>query len=217
MPMKIALLASGRGSNVQAICEAIANQQLDAQVVCLIANVAQAPVLDYGPAFNIPTHCLPSAGMSRQAHEAQVLSVLQSAQPDYVVLAGYMRLLSSDFLKAIAAHDGTHYRVVNIHPSLLPAFPGTNAYQDAYDYGVQVAGATVHFVDEQMDHGPILCQAAFERRPGESFESFKSRGLALEHQIYPQALQWLAQGRVRFRPHATTGRTTIEVLSYAAR
>ncbi len=196
MPLKIAILASGRGSNAQAIHQAIQTGQLDAQIQCIVCNKAGAPVLDLGVAMGLPTFCIPHKGLSREAHEAQVLDCLQAFEIDYIVLAGYMGLMTPFFLNAFAAPE--HYRVVNIHPSLLPAFPGADAYRDAFEQGVQTAGITIHLVDEEMDHGPILLQESFPRYEDDTFETFQARGLALEHQLYPKALQDLAKGQLIF-------------------
>ncbi len=212
MSLKIALLASGRGSNVRAILDAIENGTLDAQVQCLIANVEGAPVLEIGQQAGLPTVCIPHKGLSREDHEARMLSELSRHEIDYVVLAGYMRLMTPSFLAPFKTD--THYRIVNIHPSLLPAFPGTQAYDDAFHYGVKVSGVTVHFVDEAMDNGPILLQRTFERRDDDTLETFKARGLALEHQLYPEALQLLAQNVLRFHTPPGASRSYIEVPSH---
>jgi phosphoribosylglycinamide formyltransferase 1 len=156
MPLKIAILASGRGSNAQTIINAIDDGTLSAEIQCLICNNPGAPVLDMAREAGIPTHIVPHAGLSREDHEARVLEALDQYEIDYLVLAGYMRLMTPKFLRNFKLEG--HYRIINIHPSLLPAFPGTNAYEDAFHYGVKVSGITVHFVNEQMDNGPINCR-----------------------------------------------------------
>lgn len=214
MPLNIALLASGRGSNAKALMEAIDAGRLDAQVQCLISNMPEAPVLEIARQANIHTDTVPHQGLSRDTHERNLLKVLSRYEIDYIVLAGYMRLITPVFLQAFQG-DG-HYRVVNIHPSLLPAFPGTQGYEDAYHYGVKVSGVTVHFVDEQMDHGPILLQESFPRLETDTLEEFKQRGLALEHQLYPKALQLLAEKKVHFLYNPVSKRSYIEVKTYAS-
>ncbi len=213
MSLKIALFASGRGSNVQAILKAIETGTLDVSPQCLIANMEDAPVLDLGRAANLPTYCIPHKNLSREQHEADVLKALASHNIDYIVLAGYMRMLTPGFLKNYAAVD--HYRIVNIHPSMLPAFPGTHAYEDAFNQGVKTSGVTVHFVDEIMDNGPILIQESFPRHDDDTLETFKARGLALEHRLYPQALQYLAENRVSFRYDADIDRCFVELKTHA--
>lgn len=209
MSLRIALLASGRGSNVEAILRAILDQHLPIQPVCVLSNVEDAPVLDVAKDFQVPALSVPHRGLSRESHEAQVITALDKFKPDYVVLAGYMRLLTPQFL----AHfkESLYYRILNIHPSLLPAFAGADGYQEAFDYGVKVAGVTVHFVDEKMDHGPILLQETFERRDDDTVETFKARGLAVEHKLYPKALNLLAQKRVRFVKNPQTSRVYVEI------
>ena len=212
MPLKIALLASGTGSNAKAIIHAIKSGQLDAEVQCVIANISDAPVLEMAQQEGITTLLIPHQGLSRETHEQQILEALKPFEINYLVLAGYMRLLTPILLNTFK--DQSHYRIVNIHPSLLPAFPGTHGYDDAFHYGVKVSGVTVHLVDEAMDHGPILAQASFSRYDEDTLETFKARGLALEHELYPQALQWIAEGRLAFRTEPHTQRTVIEVKSH---
>jgi len=213
MPLLLAIMASGRGSNAKAILEAIEQGKLDAKVQCVISNMPHAPVLTMADNFGVPTFCIFHQGLSRENHETQVLNVLKDYQIDYLVLAGYMRLMTPTFLSAF--HAKNHYRIINIHPALLPAFPGAHGYEDAFQYGVKISGVTVHFVDEGIDTGPILMQESFPRLDDDTLETFKSRGLALEHVIYPKALQLLAQNRVRFIPHSKTGRVHVEVKAHA--
>lgn len=208
MPLRLFLMASGRGSNVKAILEAIHSGDLDAEVVGVLSNVAEAPVLAMAESYGVPNFCVPHHGLKRRVHEAQVWSVIEPLAYDYVVLAGYMRLMSAEFLKQLqptAQSDGG-FKVINIHPSLLPAFPGTHAYEQAFDYGVQVSGVTVHAVDDQMDHGPILAQAPFNRAPGDTLESFQAKGLAIEHRLYPQVLAWLGRTTPQFARELTSNR-----------
>lgn len=209
MPLKIAILASGRGSNVQAILKAIECQQLEVQVQCILSNIEGALVLDIGKAAGIPTFAVPHQGLSREAHEEELLALLGAYEIDYLVLAGYMRLLTPKLLDAYNK-DG-QYRIINIHPALLPAFPGAHGYEDAFAYGVKLSGVTVHFVDEMMDHGPILLQDSFPRFDNDTLDTFKARGLALEHALYPKALKMLAEGELHFHISPSSQRPYIEV------
>jgi phosphoribosylglycinamide formyltransferase-1 len=138
---------------------------------------------------------IPHNGLSRREHELRLLAELDKYKVDFVVLAGYMRILSSTFLRRFSDSRG-FYRVINIHPSLLPAFPGKSAYEDAFDSGVEVSGVTIHFVDEKVDHGPILAQESFPRLANDTLNTFTSRGLALEHTLYPRTLQMLVEGKL---------------------
>jgi formyltetrahydrofolate-dependent phosphoribosylglycinamide formyltransferase len=191
VPISIAILISGRGSNMKAILEAVSRGELDARVSVVLSNNPAAPGLEVAKEHGIPTECVPSKGLSREAHELLVLEALSRYAVDYVVLAGYMRVLSPLFLGAFRGPEGYFY-VINIHPSLLPDFPGACAYDDAFNAGVTKSGITVHLVDEQVDHGPILAQVEFERRPDDTIETFKARGLALEHELFPRVLQQIA-------------------------
>jgi phosphoribosylglycinamide formyltransferase-1 len=188
-------MASGRGSNLQAILAAIESRQVDAKSALVITNDASAPALEIARKYAVPAKGIPSAGLTRSAHEAAVHEELANHKIDYLVLAGYMRILTKEFLQPFKDPRG-FYRVINIHPSLLPAFPGKHAYEDAFNYGVKLSGITIHFVDEEVDHGPILAQESFPRLIDDTLETFKARGLAVEHKLYPQVLQMLAQGRI---------------------
>ena len=196
MPISIAILVSGRGSNMKAILEAIEQGRLDASVSMVISNNPQALALDIAREHGVKTVCVPSKGVTREQHEQAVMAQLESVQVDFLVLAGYMRVLTAGFLRNFRHPDG-YFRVINIHPSLLPAFPGANGYEDAFNYGVRVSGVTVHLVDEQVDHGPILAQEAFSRLDGDTLDTFKARGLAVEHRLYPAVLQNIAQHGLR--------------------
>lgn len=197
MPLKIAVLASGRGSNLEAILEAVAAGRLDATVKLVLVNVASAGAIDIAKRFEVPYAVVANAGMPRKEHELKVIEELKKHDLDFVVLAGYMRVLSPQFLAEFKDSKG-FFRVINIHPSLLPSFPGIRGYEEAYEYGVKVAGVTVHLVDERVDHGPILAQAAFNREVDDTLETFKARGLRIEHDLYPQVLQEIAQKGVSF-------------------
>lgn len=192
MPIKIAVLVSGRGSNLEAILTAIEKKELAAEIAVVLSNNPDSYALKIAKKHNIPTASVDHRGISRKEHEKQVFQKLKKFAPDYLVLAGYMRILSGDFLTHFKDDNGL-YRVINIHPSLLPAFPGKSAYEDAFNYGVKISGITVHLVDEQVDHGPILAQAVFERKAGDTLETFQARGLELEHKLFPQVLAQLAE------------------------
>jgi phosphoribosylformylglycinamidine synthase II/formyltetrahydrofolate-dependent phosphoribosylglycinamide formyltransferase len=191
VPIKIAVLVSGRGSNLEAILAAIEKKELEAEIAVVLSNNPDSYALKIAKKHNIPTVSVDHRGISRKEHEKQVLQKLKKFAPDYLVLAGYMRILSGDFLTHFKDDNGL-YRVINIHPSLLPAFPGKSAYEDAFNYGVKISGITVHLVDEQVDHGPILAQGVFERKSGDTLETFQARGLELEHKLFPQVLAQLA-------------------------
>lgn len=196
----LAILLSGRGSNFLAIYEAIERRELPARIALVVANEAAAAGLDKARALRLPAVAIPHRGEpSRAAHEAKVLEALRRAEAEWVCLAGYMRLLSESFVSAYPQ------RILNIHPSLLPAFPGREAQRQALDHGVRVSGCTVHLVDEELDHGPIVAQRAVAVRDDDTAESLAARILAEEHRLYPEALKrllterWQIEGRrVRF-------------------
>lgn len=202
MPIKLAVLVSGRGSNLEAILDAITRGELDAVVQLVLSNNPEAPACDIARRFGVPCEVVANAGLSRTEHEEILLRRLSTVPIDYVVLAGYMRILTSNFLRHFADPAG-FYRVINIHPSLLPAFPGKSAYADAFEHGVRVSGITVHLVDDLVDHGPILAQQAFPRLENDSLESFQCRGLEIEHRLYPAVLQQIAREGVRLLPVAS--------------
>jgi phosphoribosylglycinamide formyltransferase-1 len=194
--MRLAILLSGRGSNFAAIHEAIAGGELQAEIVCVISNRAEAPGIERAKEWGLNAHVIESRTFaSRPAHEYEVLRVLELAKPDFIVLAGYMRLLSAEFVAKFPN------RILNIHPSLLPAFPGVDAQKQAVEYGVRVSGCTVHFVDENLDAGPIIVQRAVEVRGRDNADSLAARILEQEHAAYVEALvalstrEWRVDGR----------------------
>lgn len=195
MSIKIAVFVSGRGSNLNAIIQAVEDGDLDAEIVRVISNDPEAQALTIAAQHGIETFALSHKGLKRREHEEKVLEHLKDLSIDYIVLAGYMRVLSSHFLKAFKHKDG-YFRVVNIHPSLLPAFPGINGYEEAFNYGVKVSGVTVHLVDEKVDHGPILAQVPFPRFAEDTLDSFCARGLSVEHSLYPSVLQQIAESGI---------------------
>ena len=189
---RLAILLSGRGSNFLALHAAIGRGELPAEIVLVLSNVPAAPGLGRARELGLPAVAVPSAGEpSRAAHEAKVLAELSRARAEWICLAGYMRLLSADF---VARHPG---RILNVHPSLLPAFPGVDAQRQALEHGVRVSGCTVHLVDEGLDSGPIVVQRPVAVADGDDVESLSRRILAEEHRAYPQALARLLGERWR--------------------
>jgi phosphoribosylglycinamide formyltransferase-1 len=189
--MRLGVLLSGSGSNLQAMLDRVADGALAADIAVVIANKPEALGLARARAAGIPTACVRHADFpEREAFDRELVRLLQASRVDYVALAGFMRILTPAFLAPFAG------RVVNIHPALLPACPGIHAQRQQADHGVRLAGCTVHFVDEEMDHGPIIIQAAVPAFADDNEATLGARILDLEHRIYPQALQWLAQGRV---------------------
>ena len=197
MSINLGFMCSGRGTNLRAILQAIADGKLDARPVIVISNDPAAKALSVAKEFGVRAVCIPSTGLSRGDQEKQILEVLETEEMDFLVLAGYMRILSEQFLKAYKDPRG-FYRIVNIHPSLLPAFPGKSAYEEAFNYGVKVSGITIHLVDEKVDHGYILAQESFRRFDDDTLATFKARGLAVEHKLFPETLQTLASGELSF-------------------
>lgn len=190
--MRLAILLSGRGSNFAAIHEAIARGELDAEIVSVISNRPNAPGIDRARAFGLPAQVIDHRAFdSRAAHEAEVLRILDIALPDVIALAGYMRLLSTAFIAAYPM------KIVNIHPSLLPSFPGVDAQEQAVAHGVKVSGCTVHFVDEDLDAGPIIVQRTVPVHDDDNASSLAARILEQEHVAYVEALRKLAGGGYR--------------------
>jgi phosphoribosylglycinamide formyltransferase 1 len=188
---KVGVLVSGRGSNLQALLDAARGGRLGGEVAVVVSNVAAAPALDKARAAGVPAYVSDHRGKPREDHDRAVRQILEDHGVDLVCLAGYMRLLSTPFLEALP------HRVVNIHPSLLPAFPGRDAQRQAWEHGVKVSGATVHLVEEALDAGPIVMQEAVEVRAGDTSETLAARILEAEHRIYPRAVRLLLSGRWR--------------------
>lgn len=185
--LKLAVLLSGRGSNFEAIYDAIDSGRLNAEIVAVISNKPDARGLARARELGLPAYAFAHRDYpTREAHEEDVLRVLAEANPDFIVLAGYMRLLSPAFVAAFP------HRILNIHPSLLPSFPGVDAQAQAVAYGVKIAGCTVHFVDENLDAGPILVQRAVEVREDDDASTLAARILDQEHDAYVEALVKLA-------------------------
>lgn len=189
--LKIAVLASGSGSNLQAIIDEIATGLLPAELCLVISDKPDAYALQRAQKANVPTKILlPQDFTSRADYDAQLVQLLQAAKVEVVALAGYMRLVTPTLLNAFPQ------RVLNIHPALLPSFPGLHAQRQAFEYGVKVAGCTVHFVDEGMDSGPIILQAPVPVLDTDDADSLTARILEQEHIIYPLALRLLAEGKL---------------------
>jgi len=192
MALKIAVLASGSGSNLQSIIDAVERGALDAEIRLVLCNRSNAYALERAEKAGIPTATILHADFeSREAFDATMIERIQSAGAELVVLAGFMRILTPLFIQTFAG------KIVNIHPALLPSFKGAHGIADAVEYGVTLAGCTVHFVDEIMDNGAIIAQAVVPFSSTESAETVQKRVLAFEHRVYPQVLQWIATGRVR--------------------
>jgi len=191
--LSIAILGSGKGSNAQSILDAIDAGRLDARVVCMISDVADAYILERARKHNIPAEfidCAPFKTKLDGAAEQRVLETLRRYRADFIALAGFMRIVKAGLLREYAG------RIVNIHPALLPAFPGLHSWKQALDYGAKVAGCTVHFVDEGTDTGPIITQRTVPVMDADTPETLHARIQEQEHIAYPQALQWIAEGRV---------------------
>jgi phosphoribosylglycinamide formyltransferase-1 len=187
----LGVLVSGGGTNLQAILDAIAAKTLDARVAVVVSNTAGAGGLERAKKAGVPTVVLDhKAYAGREAFDAAVVDALRAHGVEWVVLAGFMRIVTCVLLDAYAM------RVVNIHPALLPAFPGVDAQKQALDYGVRVTGCTVHFVDAGTDTGPIIAQRAVAVLAGDDVETLKARVLVEEHRLLPEVLQWIAEGRV---------------------
>jgi len=189
--IRLGVLVSGSGTNLQALLDAIAAKTLDAEIVVVVSNVAGAKALDRARAAGVATTVIEHAAFStRAAFDAALVEALTLHRCDYVVLAGFMRLVTPVFL------DAFPMRVVNVHPALLPAFPGVHAQKQALAYGVRVTGCTVHFVDAGTDTGPILAQAVVPVLDEDDEATLTARILAKEHELLPTALQWISEGRV---------------------
>jgi phosphoribosylglycinamide formyltransferase-1 len=193
-PLRLGILLSGRGSNFRAIAESIrAGRLKNFEIAVVIANVAGAGGLQAAKELGLPHALLVSKGRKRSEHDADLIVCLQAHTVDLICLAGYMRLLSPEFIAAFPN------RILNIHPSLLPAFPGLEAQTQAFEYGVKVAGCTVHFVDEHLDHGVIVLQRAIPVLESDDAHSLSERILAEEHIAYSEAIARVASGAYQMR------------------
>lgn len=187
--IRLGILLSGRGSNFMAIADTITRGSLDAEIAIVISNQPDAPAVAEAYRRGLHTMVLPSRGRKREEHDRAMADVLREAGAELIVLAGYMRLLSPWFVREFQG------RILNIHPSLLPAFPGLDAQRQALEYGVKVTGCTVHFVDEDLDHGAIIVQKTVPVLPEDDEHTLSARILAEEHIAYSEAIALVADGR----------------------
>ncbi|MGH9491188.1 MAG: phosphoribosylglycinamide formyltransferase [Terriglobales bacterium] len=197
---RLAVLLSGRGSNSQALAQAVAAGQVPAEIVLVFSNRPEAPGLEIARRLGLPTAAIPGAGRERADYDRLVVAELRQRNVEWVCLAGYMRLLSGVLLEAFPG------RILNIHPSLLPAFPGLEAQRQALEYGVKFSGCTVHWVDETLDGGPILAQAVVPVLDGDDEASLAARILEQEHRLYPEALRLALSGAWRLTGRRVLGR-----------
>jgi phosphoribosylglycinamide formyltransferase-1 len=189
---RIVILISGRGSNMEAIVQGCAEQGWPARVVAVVANRASAAGLQFAATQGIATAVVDhKAYRERERFDAELARAIDGFEPDLLVLAGFMRILGNAFVQR---YEG---RLLNIHPSLLPAFPGLHTHQRALDAGCKAVGATVHFVTPELDHGPIVMQSVVPVRPGDDEHTLAARVLATEHVIYPLAVRWFVDGKLR--------------------
>jgi len=189
---RLAVLASGRGSNLQSILEACQEGRIKAEVVVVLSDQENAMALEKASRKGIPSFWLDSADFStKQEYEEKLAQVINDYQVDFILLAGFMRIFSPVFIRGVKGP------ILNIHPSLLPAFTGLNAQRQALEYGVRYSGCTVHFVDEGVDTGPIIMQAVVPLFPNDTEESVSERILREEHRIYPEVVQLLCEGKIR--------------------
>jgi phosphoribosylglycinamide formyltransferase-1 len=185
---RLGILLSGRGSNFEAIADCIAASRLDAEIAIVISNRPEARGLEIACERRLPAMCLASKGVPREDYDRQLIAELKSRGVELICLAGFMRLLTAQFCRAFPM------RILNIHPSLLPAFPGLDAQKQALEHGVKISGCTVHFVDEHLDAGPIVLQAAVPVLAGDTVETLAARILKEEHRIYSEAIGMVLAG-----------------------
>jgi phosphoribosylglycinamide formyltransferase-1 len=195
---RLGILISGRGSNFEAIANAIGAGTIPAEIAVVVANRPEARGLETARRLGLNAVCIPSKGLDREVYDRMVLEELQRQHVELICLAGFMRLLSAFFIRQFSN------RILNIHPSLLPAFPGLEAQHQALEHGVKITGCTVHFVDEYLDAGPIIVQSAVPVLDHDTVESLSARILKEEHRIYPEAIRIVVSGR-----YATEGRRVI--------
>jgi len=192
MKKRIGVLLSGRGSNFVALADSVAAGRIpDAEIAIVVSNREGAAGIDKAKDRGIPTRVIPSKGLEREPYDRQVVAVLHQHGVDLICLAGYMRLLSPYFVASFPN------RILNIHPSLLPSFPGLESQRQALEYGVKIAGCTVHFVDENLDAGPIVLQAAIPVHDADTEVTLSERILAEEHRIYSEAVRIVLEGKFK--------------------
>jgi phosphoribosylglycinamide formyltransferase-1 len=199
MKKRIGVLLSGRGSNFEALADSVAAGRIpNAEIAMVISNREGAPGIQCAESRGIRTRVIPSKGLEREAYDRQVVAVLNGHKVDLICLAGYMRLLSPYFVAAFPN------RILNIHPSLLPSFPGLESQRQALEYGVKLAGCTVHFVDENLDAGPIVLQAVVPVEDKDTEESLSARILKEEHRIYSEAVRIVLDGKFKIEGRRVT-------------
>ena len=186
---RLAILISGRGSNFEAIADNVAAGRLEAEIAVVVSNKPEARGLEVAHQRGLKTVCIPSKGVPREVYDRALAAEIKKHGIDLICLAGFMRLLTPEFIRQFPM------RILNIHPSLLPAFPGLDAQQQALSHGVKVSGCTVHFVDENLDAGPIVLQAAVPVLDGDTVDSLSERILREEHRIYTEAIALILSGR----------------------
>ncbi len=192
MTKRIGVLLSGRGSNFEALADSVASGRIpNAEIALVLSNREAAAGIDRAKSRGLTTRIIPSKGLEREAYDRLVVAALNEAKVDLICLAGYMRLLSPYFVAAFPQ------KILNIHPSLLPSFPGLEAQKQALDYGVKFAGCTVHFVDENLDAGPIILQSVVPVEDGDTEETLSARILKEEHRIYSEAVKLVLEGEYK--------------------
>jgi len=196
---RLGILLSGRGSNFEAIADNVAAGSIPAEIAIVISNRPEARGLEVARLRGLPAVCIPSKGLDRTVYDAMLVEELKKHAVDLVCLAGYMRLLSAGFVREFAG------RVLNIHPSLLPSFPGLDAQHQALEHGVKMSGCSVHFVDEYLDAGPIIIQAAVPVLDDDSVETLSARILKEEHRIYSEAIRMVLSGTLRIEGRRVLG------------
>jgi len=192
MKKRIGVLLSGRGSNFEALADGVSLGRIpDSEIALVLSNREGAPGIDRAKSRGVATLVIPSKGLERETYDRQVVAALREANVDLICLAGYMRLLSPYFVAAFPQ------RILNIHPSLLPSFPGLESQKQALEYGVKFAGCTVHFVDENLDAGPIIIQAVVLVEDGDTEDTLSARILKEEHRIYSEAVKMVLEGNYK--------------------
>ncbi|WP_248929793.1 phosphoribosylglycinamide formyltransferase [Paenibacillus hamazuiensis] len=198
-PFRIAVFASGTGSNFQAIADAVQAGKLDVRIELLVCDRPKALVVERAERAGVPVFAFrPKEYASREQYEAEILQRLREREIDLVVMAGYMRLITPVLVEPL------YGRMINIHPSLLPSFPGLHAVRQALEHGVKVTGVTVHYVDGGMDTGPIIAQRAVAVEPEDTEETLSAKIHTVEHELLPSVIRWIREGRVRLEGKTTT-------------
>jgi phosphoribosylglycinamide formyltransferase-1 len=188
--LHVGVLASGSGTDLQSIIDASEEHKINAAVALVISDRSDAQALKRAERNDIPWYCIECIGRNRELHETQIDTILRKHQVDLVVGAGYLRIMTPDFVRKWKG------KLINIHPALLPSFKGVNGQGDALAYGVKITGCTTHFMDEEMDHGPIILQAAMKVQPDDTRNTLAARILQVEHQILPRTIDLYAQDRL---------------------